>query len=83
MGLMGREAAIAIVEALDLPISPEDYMFQLQETCQNFFPACQFLPGATHIKISIFAVYMRVCECVFSSVAKSHHLRYYTKKKVY
>jgi pseudouridine-5'-monophosphatase len=48
MGLMGREAAQAIVDALNLPIAPEEYMSLLQDTCQNFFPACQFLPGVLH-----------------------------------
>lgn len=48
MGLMGREAAQAIVDALDLPIAPEEYMSLLQDTCQNFFPACQFLTGVLH-----------------------------------
>jgi len=46
MGLMGREAAQAIVDALNLPIAPEEYMSLLQDTCQDFFPACHFLPGA-------------------------------------
>lgn len=45
MGLMGREAAVAIIETLELPISPEDYMTSSQQIMGRMFPSCTFLPG--------------------------------------
>ena len=45
MGMMGREAAVAIIETLDLPMKPEQYMSESQEIMAKMFPSCKFLPG--------------------------------------
>lgn len=45
MGLMGIEAAAAIVEALGLPMQPEEYMAQSQPIFEELFTDCQVLPG--------------------------------------
>jgi pseudouridine-5'-monophosphatase len=45
MGMMGREAAVAIVDTLDLPIEPEEYMTSSQKIMAQMFPSCKFLPG--------------------------------------
>jgi len=45
MGLMGKEAASAIVEALELPIEPEDYISAFQQLVPHIFHNCAFLPG--------------------------------------
>ncbi len=45
MGMMGREAAVAIIETLDLPIKPEEYMSESQQIMSKMFPTCTFLPG--------------------------------------
>ena len=42
---MGREAAIAIIDALELPIEPEDYMSSSQQIMAEVFPSCEMLPG--------------------------------------
>ncbi|XP_046446184.1 pseudouridine-5'-phosphatase-like isoform X3 [Daphnia pulex] len=49
MGMMGREAAVAIVETLDLPIEPEEYMSSSQKIMSQMFPSCKFLPGAERL----------------------------------
>ncbi len=46
MGLMGLEAAAAIVEALDLPISPQEYASSVQVVLKDLFPHSQLLPGS-------------------------------------
>lgn len=59
MGLMGRESACAIVQVLQLPIEPEDYMAALQEMVPLSFPSCEFLPGQlvlTHATTKSFFV---------------------------
>ena len=45
MGLMGREAAVAITAALDLPMTPEEYMTESQEIMSQLFSDCTVLPG--------------------------------------
>lgn len=45
MGMMGREAAVAIIERLNLPIKPEEYMTSSQQIMGQMFPSCKFLPG--------------------------------------
>ena len=45
MGMMGREAAVAIIETLDLPIEPQEYMTSSQKIMAQMFPSCKFLPG--------------------------------------
>jgi len=45
MGLMGREAAVAIIKALELPIEPEEYMSSSQSLLAQMFTSCEFLPG--------------------------------------
>lgn len=45
MGLMGREAAVAIIQTLELPIEPEEYMSSSQQIMERMFPSCNFLPG--------------------------------------
>jgi pseudouridine 5'-phosphatase len=45
MGLMGREAAVAITAALELPMTPEEYMTESQEIMSQLFSDCTVLPG--------------------------------------
>jgi pseudouridine-5'-monophosphatase len=45
MGLMGREAAVAITAALELPMTPEEYMTESQEIMSQLFCDCSLLPG--------------------------------------
>jgi hypothetical protein len=68
MGMMGREAAVAIVETLDLPIEPEEYMSSSQKIMSQMFPSCKFLPGQLRVVrahcleyslISLPAIYRR------------------------
>jgi len=49
MGLMGLEAAAAIVEALDLPISPQEYASSVQVVLKDLFPHSQLLPGVERL----------------------------------
>jgi len=50
MGLMGREAAAAIVQALELPIQPEEYMSSSQKILARFFSSeIKMLPGAERL----------------------------------
>jgi len=49
MGLMGREAAVAIIKALELPIEPEEYMSSSQSLLAQMFTSCEFLPGAERL----------------------------------
>lgn len=45
MGMMGREAAVAIIKTLELPLEPEDYMRHSQAILAELFHSCKFLPG--------------------------------------
>ena len=45
MGLMGREAAVAIIQTLELPIKAEEYMSSSQQIMAQMFPSCHLLPG--------------------------------------
>jgi len=50
MGLMGREAAAAIVEALGLPMQPEEYMSASQKILARMFSSnIDMLPGAERL----------------------------------
>lgn len=52
MGLMGREAAAAIVQALELPIQPEEYMSSSQKILARFFSSeIKMLPGLVNIPL--------------------------------
>lgn len=57
MGMMGREAAVAIIETLDLHIKPEEYMNSSQQIMARMFPSCQFLPGQPRKKACVFRPY--------------------------
>ena len=45
MGLMGKEAAKFLIEALEMPIEPEEYISTSMEIITTMFPLCQLLPG--------------------------------------
>lgn len=45
MGFIGRDVAVAIVEALELPITPEEYLSLVQEVLINVFPTSNLLQG--------------------------------------
>lgn len=64
MGMMGREAAVAIIETLDLPIKPEEYMSESQQIMSKMFPSCTFLPGQPSRNRLIFSIF--VCMIVTS-----------------
>jgi len=50
MGLMGREAAAAIVKALDIPMLPEEYMSSSQKILARLFSSSiNMLPGAERL----------------------------------
>lgn len=52
MGLMGLEAAEAIVKTLELPIEPKEYMTASQEIMSQLFSTCQLLSGQLSIQIT-------------------------------
>lgn len=45
MGYIGRDVAMAIVEALELPITPEEYIQSVQEVLAEMFPKSNLLQG--------------------------------------
>jgi pseudouridine-5'-monophosphatase len=45
MGFVGTEVAAAIVQALELPISPDEYLDMAQSVVHRMFPSCKILPG--------------------------------------
>lgn len=45
MGLLRKDAAIAIIKGLELPIEPEEYCKLSDELMINLFPTCKLLPG--------------------------------------
>lgn len=58
MGLMGREAAAAIVKALDIPMLPEEYMSSSQKILARLFSSSiNMLPGV--VNFSPFSNFLR------------------------
>jgi pseudouridine-5'-monophosphatase len=45
MGFVGIDVAIAIVNALELPITPDEYIQAMQEIVGDSFLNSKFLPG--------------------------------------
>ena len=45
MGFVGKDVAVAIVNALDLPLTPDEYIEAMQEIVADLFVTSKFLPG--------------------------------------
>ena len=56
MGLMGREAAVAITSALQISMTAEEYMTSSQEIMNTLFTNCTILPGQIDEKGAMFFV---------------------------
>ena len=54
---MGRDAAVAIVEKLELPITPDEYTVASSEVLCKLFPTCKLLPGQFWFKHQQFQLY--------------------------
>ncbi|VEN41383.1 unnamed protein product [Callosobruchus maculatus] len=74
MGKTGIDMARAVVELLDLPISPEEYYEQAKEEFRNLMPVARLLPGAE--KLINHLKYIRIP----MAVATSSHRESYELK---
>ena len=45
MGFVGKDVAVTIVNALELPITPDEYLVTMQKIVGELFLTCKFLPG--------------------------------------
>lgn len=45
MGFVGKDVAVTIVNALELPITPDEYLNAMQEIVTELFLTSEFLPG--------------------------------------
>lgn len=62
MGLTGAEAAEKIVELLDLPITPEEYIKLAQDEYALIMPEAQLMPG-NNFRIFFFRYRAHLQEC--------------------
>ena len=45
MGFIGRDVAVALVDKMDLPMTPDEYLASTSILLEQLFPTCRFLPG--------------------------------------
>lgn len=45
MGFVGRDVAVALVEKMELPMTPDEYLVATSEVLCKLFPTCKLLPG--------------------------------------
>ena len=45
MGQKALDAAIVLIEALKLPMTPQEYLAERNEKHEKLFPNCKLLPG--------------------------------------
>ncbi|KZS15742.1 Pseudouridine-5'-phosphatase [Daphnia magna] len=49
MGFIGRDVAVALVEKMQLPMTPDEYLLATSEVLCKLFPTCKLLPGAERL----------------------------------
>lgn len=73
-GLTGDAAAVKIIETYDLPISPQEWININIETQKDFWPTCQFLPGAKELLL-----YLSENKIPFALATSSNTVNYQRK----
>lgn len=45
MGFIGRDVGVALVEKMELPMSPDEFLLATNELLRDLFPTSKLLPG--------------------------------------
>jgi pseudouridine-5'-monophosphatase len=50
MGFIGRDVGVALVEKMELPMTPDEFLLATNELLRDLFPTCKLLPGQPQFK---------------------------------